>query len=396
MILLISSTFPPEPVVSANLSIDLATELSKIREVKVITPRPSRPKGFINNPHMMQYDQFEQVILQSFIYPKSGVFGRMIESFSFGKYAARYIKKNSKSLDCIYFNAWPLLAQFLIVHSAKKYSIPSIIHVQDIYPESLTDKFRLFQNILKKLLLPIDIYILRNSSKVITISPNMRTYLINSRGLNKRKVELIYNWQNEDRFLFYKKSEIRDPLKAYLTFMYLGSLNKTASIKFIISAFKTNRIINSRLIIAGSGSEKDSLVSMVDNSINPNIEFWDAPLTMVPEIQDKADVLILPLNKGAARFALPSKLIAYMLSAKPIIACIDSESDTASIIIKSDCGWIIPPESTSELIMLINKTTSLSKKELERKGNNGFNYAIKNFSRKENLQKLVNLILETF
>jgi hypothetical protein len=51
MILLVTAVFPPEPVVSANLSFDIAGELAKKHEVTVISPKPTRPfnKVFDNN-----------------------------------------------------------------------------------------------------------------------------------------------------------------------------------------------------------------------------------------------------------------------------------------------------------------------------------------------------------
>jgi hypothetical protein len=48
-----------------------------------------------------------------------------------------------------------------------------------------------------------------------------------------------------------------------------------------------------------------------------NIEFWDAPLELVPELQSQASVLLFTLKKGLGKTASPSKLPAYMFSKKP-------------------------------------------------------------------------------
>jgi hypothetical protein len=45
-VVVISAVFPPEPVVSATLSADLARELAKKNNVTVLSPMPSRPLGF--------------------------------------------------------------------------------------------------------------------------------------------------------------------------------------------------------------------------------------------------------------------------------------------------------------------------------------------------------------
>jgi hypothetical protein len=44
-ILIVSCVFPPEPVVSANLSFDIAGELAFKNNVTVISPLPTRPYG---------------------------------------------------------------------------------------------------------------------------------------------------------------------------------------------------------------------------------------------------------------------------------------------------------------------------------------------------------------
>lgn len=399
MILLISSTFPPEPVVSASLSFDLAIALSEVRKVKVLTPRPSRPIGFSFENSVENNNLYEQIILPSFISPKYGLLGRMLESYSFGKHSSRYICSKHLDITCIYLNAWPLLAQLLIVKAAKRYSIPTVIHIQDIYPESLTNKIPLLGNTLLKLLLPLDKLILRNSKRIVAISKNMATYLSMTRGIPHDKINVINNWQDEKHFMdsgmLIKDIKSNEYINNIYTFMYLGNIGPIAGIEFIISTFAKLMSYNIRLIIAGSGSRKKDCIKIVESSGCPNITFCDVPYGKVAEIQKKADVMLLPMKRGSDLSSIPSKLPAYMLSRKPIIACVDSESDTANAILKAKCGWIIPPENMNELIKITNYILSLSKEELEIKGLNGFNYAIENFSKRENLPKLVNFILET-
>jgi len=289
-----------------------------------------------------------------------------------------------------------LLSQYLIVKIAKKYSIQSIIHVQDIYPESLLQKLPFFKKIFFKLLLPIDIYSLKNSSHVVTISLKIKKYLIESRDLKEGKVGLVYNWQNEEMFLENRNANDKVPKdNFYFTFMFLGSLNKTSSIESIISAFGTSRLENARLVIAGNGSKKSSLKSLAESFKRSKIEFWDVPMLDVPITQNKADVLILSLKRGASQFAFPSKIIAYMLSEKPIIACVDKDSDTANAIEQANCGWIVPAEDEEALAQTMIMAVSEKESVLRSYGRNGFNYALENYSKKTNLQKLLTIINHT-
>ncbi|MCB4234535.1 hypothetical protein LDL59_03830 [Kaistella anthropi] len=94
-ILIISCVFPPEPVVSAQLSLDIAEALSKNNDVTVISPRPTRPMDFKFDEKQSNYP-FTHIVADSFTYPKSKIYGRMKESYSFGRWCEKYIKKIMK------------------------------------------------------------------------------------------------------------------------------------------------------------------------------------------------------------------------------------------------------------------------------------------------------------
>jgi glycosyltransferase involved in cell wall biosynthesis len=400
MILIISSVFPPEPIVSASIAFDLASKLSEKYEIKVLTPRPSRPFGFYfkETPNKCNYT-FEQIILNSFTFPQSRILGRMRESYSFGRHAIRYIKKNNERIRCIYLNTFPLLAQYLIVKASKKYGIPAVIHIQDIYPESLTNKLPFFKKLIWKILLPIDKFSLKNATRIVVISEIMSDVYTKTRGIEKEKMDIIFNWQNEEEFINYKNSEANNYNKLQnnkpFTFMYLGNIGPVAKVEFVIQSFHRAKLQTSVLIIAGSGSKKEDCINLANSLENHHISFMEVPLGKVPEIQNTADVMVLPLIKGAALSSIPSKLPAYMFSAKPIIACVDENSDTARVIKTANCGWIVAPENIDALADTMTYVSQLSHKHLQQLGNNGFNYALQFFSRNNNLARLTNIIEET-
>ncbi|MCK5136211.1 MAG: glycosyltransferase family 4 protein [Bacteroidales bacterium] len=393
-ILIVAAVFPPEPVVSASRSYELARELSRDYSVKVVTPRPSRPLGYVFKKHIEYENSFEQTILNSFVFPRSRLIGRLRESYSFGKHIADYIRKNRNEIGCVFVGAWPLFAQYFIVRASVKYSIPSVISVQDIYPESLLEKLPAFRKLVHRLLLPIDKYSLRNSTKVATISPNMKDYLVRTRGLEEQNIEVVHNWSQSEKFLKFNHTGKRNCRSKPFTFMFLGSLSPTAGVDTIIKSYCIGQINDSRLIIAGNGSERDSLMKLANSYTGSNIEFWDAQPEEVLTIQDQADVLLLSLRKGSAFYALPSKLCSYMLSEKPIIACVDQGSDSANIIKAAGCGWVIPPDNLDVLADTMQRTAKMTLKDLQDYGAHGYKFALHNFSREENLNRLVNIILD--
>lgn len=388
-ILIISAVFPPEPVVSANLSKDIALELSKNNEVTVLCPSPSRPLGF-HFESLKKEEKYKIIRVNSFVCAESKLTGRFKESFSFGKHCAKYIRKNFKNIDCIYLNSWPLASQYLIIKKAKKYNIPCILHIQDIYPESLAGKLPgLLRSFFYHLLLPFDKFIIQNASKVLCISPNMISYLSEKRKSDKSKFELIRNWQDDERFLDFNPTILE---KKSFIFMYVGSISASAGVELLIHSFHQCDLPESKLLIVGNGAEKQKCVETAQKLNNTNIEFYDIIPKNVPQMQSKADVLLLPLKKGISRTATPSKLTAYLFSAKPVIACVEPESDVAHILKEANCGFIVAPENIELLAIKMKEAHQLEKEKLKELGCNGKMYAKNNLSRKINLNKVVNSI----
>ncbi len=392
-ILIISAVFPPEPIVSAQLSLDIATELSKNNSVVVLSPKSTRPYNFKFEKNDLVYP-FEHIITKSYTCPKSKLLGRMRESYSFGKHCVKYIEEHHKTIDRIYLNAWPLLSQYLIVKAAKRYNIITITHVQDIYPESITNKIPIGKNFFYHLLLPIDKYILRNSNKVLCISDNMMKQLTTTRRVSAEKFVVVNNWQNEEAFIEFERNELQSKdNNSPFTFMYLGNNGPVAGVEFLIKAFVKADIDNSQLIVAGSGSRTEACKELAANlNSTDKIKFVPVPEGKVPEIQSLADVMLLPVKTGGAMSSIPSKLPAYMFSSKPIIGSLDLDSDTARAIIKANAGIVIEPENELKLIYSMREVAKWTEADLLEKGRNGFLYALDNFSRKTNLKKVVEII----
>lgn len=394
-ILIISAVFPPEPVVSASLSKDIAFELAKENKVTVLCPNPTRPHGF-NFTKGVGVKDYKVVRLNSYTCSASKILNRFRESYSFGKHSFKYIADNHKNIDVIYANTWPLLAQYFTVKAARKYNIPIIIHVQDLYPESLSNKIPLLNKVLNFILLPIDKYVLRNATKVIAISNKMKDYLLRTRKIEPATIEVVQNWQDEEGFINYDTLEnSNETANKVFTFMYLGNIGPVAGIELLIAAFVKANIKNCKFVIAGSGSMRESLERIVKNKKIQNLEFWSVPEGKVPEIQAKADIMLLPVKKGAASSSIPSKLPAYMFSKRPIIACVDEDSDTARVINSANCGWVLAPDDISALSKMMEQVVLISKEDSQELGMNGFNYAIDNLSKMKNLEKVIKCITDT-
>ena len=199
--------------------------------------------------------------------------------------------------------------------------------------------------------------------------------------------------QDEKPFLEYAKNRKQKTKGSPFTFMYVGNVGPLAGIDVLFDAFEKTELKNARLIIAGSGPAKEYLCRKAKH-YSCTIEFWDVPTGKVPETQSMADVLLLPVKKGFAKYSVPSKLVAYMFSAKPIIASVDADSDTAECVRGSGAGWVAEPESVKSLGKCMEQAFYSSEDILRQKGGRGYDYAMDKFSKKENLEILSRICVD--
>lgn len=397
-VLIITGVFYPEPVVSAGLMKDLAQELSKDYKVTVLRPKPSRPMGFQIPEYSCDRFPFEVIETDSYVHPASSLIGRGRESYDMGRCCVKYIEQHHDEICFIYNAPWHMFGRNMIAKAALKYNIPYITPVQDVYPESLLSKFPnipFLKKIINAVLLPSDKYLLSNAARIHTISEKMVDYLSKTRGIDKNHFVAIRNWQDERDFVKYVNAHQNEAKgDAPFTFMYMGNVGPLAGIEVLFDALRNAQLPNVRLVVAGSGSAKQSLMEKAKTYKDCLIEFWDVPAGKVPETQSKADVMCLPLKKGYAMSSIPSKLPAYMFSKKPVLASVDAESDTAMCIRDNHAGWVALPEDAESVANAMKEAYSLSDEELDRIGENGFEFAIDNLSRTRNLQKLYKACVE--
>lgn len=386
-ILIVSAVFPPEPVVSASISYELANKLSENYNVTVVCPKPSRPKGKVYDKTDSAKEPFERIVLDSFVCPSSNFIGRLKESFSLGMATKKYIEQNHDNINCAYLNTWPMLAQYITLKTLKKYNIPSVLHIQDIYPESMLPRLGFFGRIVKNILLKIDKRYLSIADEILAISDNMKSYLCMSRGFNKNSVHVVRNWQDNTKFTIF--SDIKNDK---FTFMFLGSISPAADVPFLVKSFIKSGLENARMIVAGDGSDREKCETIAKANKSSDIHFCSVSPEDVPRIQSKADVLLLPLRKGVGITASPSKLPAYMFSSKPIIACVDYGTDVEYVINSCNCGWITSPENENELVEKMEEVVNISAIELSEMGKRAKLYAECHFTKDINLQKIVSVI----
>lgn len=405
-IIIISAVYPPEPVVSACMGHDLARCLADQKyRVTVVCPQPSRPVNAdyhqYTNPGSIVVtleEEVEIVRLPSFAAPASSLISRLRESWSFGRHVCRYLAANEQKPDVMYVNAWPLLAQAQIIRYAERNRIPVILQIMDIYPESLFGKLpAILRDIVSLPLLKLDTWIAQQARSVVVISDNMQRTYTGSRRIPADRIATIPTWQ--DDALFEHVPDRIDACRRYgipnnlFTFLYLGNIGPVAGVDFLIRAFHEAAIDAAQLVIVGDGSAKADCVKLVGHLNTAHVHFISDPdAGNVALLQSMAHIFLLPLKRGAGMSSIPSKLPAYLFSAKPVLATVDTDSDTARLIQEAKCGWIGAPEDLEWLASKMREVVCMTNEELLALGEKGKEFGRTHYSKTQGVQRLAGIV----
>jgi glycosyltransferase involved in cell wall biosynthesis len=146
-------------------------------------------------------------------------------------------------------------------------------------------------------------------------------------------------------------------------------------------------------MIAGDGSMAEHCRWLASKGSNPRIVFHQPwKLSETTKVLQAADLLILPTQGEQSMVSVPSKLISYMFSARPVLALAQQDSEIANTILDSDSGWVVQPGNQQELSRQILEISTFNKSELGRRGEAGGNFARRYYSKSANLPKVIDVL----
>ncbi len=243
---------------------------------------------------------------------------------------------------------------------AKKFRVPCICEIRDLWPESLVAYGLLKGNSLTaKVLYRAERWIYEQADSIVMTWEGGKDYICH-RGWDNRidlgKVKHISNGVSLEAFD--KNSEeyqVADPdldNKGYINLVYAGSLGKVNHLGLLLDAAKIiqNRgPARFRFLIYGSGEEKEALEKRCRDENLDNVMFKGRiEKKFVPSVLKKARVNILhnastSLDKyGQSQ----NKLFEYLAAGRCIV---QTYSTGYSIIEKHNCGICAPLQNAEEI-----------------------------------------------
>jgi glycosyltransferase involved in cell wall biosynthesis len=274
-----------------------------------------------------------------------------------------------------------------------------VLSIQDVYPESLIALKKLNPStIVAGLLRWLDSRIAQIASAVVVISASVKAIYSLDRKIPQEKIHLIPNWRTMENQASVEVARQQRKLWGIhaddFLVVFAGNVAAACGIERVIGAVSglgDNTLV--RLVIAGSGSALEACRNVARQHKSRNVIFSGPFLANETlAILSAGDILILPTQGDQSLVCMPSKLISYMMSGRPVLAVARLDSDLARVVNEAGCGWVVEPGESEELVRQLEIIVAMERSKLTRMGLLGRQYALTHFSTEACLPKLVAVI----
>jgi len=383
--LIVCYAFPPEPAPGGVMARELAEDLAKAgHEVTVITGFPNHPEGKlypgwkrrwrdIDNTRPFRLVRTWHTISRSKRIAPRGLFyltfalSCLLNGVLLGRF------------DLVYCDSTPIVGAVTCWMLAVAKRAALVYGIFDMYPEAIVDAGLLSPGLVSDALLWMDCFVCRRADRNMVISEGFRQRLI-QRGLPDESVVILPMWVDRDDIhpqdrLNAWREEQGIPDEAFVC-LFAGTIGLVSGAQVLVEVAELLAddpdVI---MLFVGQGLAKDEAQRAAEQTGLENMLFLDfQPREHLSEVQATADVSLVTLLPGKGRNSVPSKVISYMAAARPIVASVDEDSDTARWIDEAGCGIVVPPQDAQAIAEAIRelRADEAPARELGERGRESF------------------------
>lgn len=303
----------------------------------------------------------------------------------------------AKDIDCIYLASTPPIQGVLGGMLRKLKRVPFVYNLQDIFPDSLAGTGLAKKGgLLWKIGRVIEDFTYRNADKIVVISQDFKRNIM-AKGVPEEKIEVIYNWVEQDAVVNISRSENKlfdeyhlDRSNFYVT--YCGNIGLTQNMDMLLEAAKELEDISDlHFVLVGNGAYKEQLEKIiVDRNVKNVTTLPFQPYEDIAHVFSLGDVSLVISKPGVGENSVPSKTWSIMSAERPVLANFD-ENELKDIIDNNQCGIFTKAgdkEAFKDAIMRLYNDRELCRTM----GQNGRKFVMENLTKEVGTQKYVDVI----
>lgn len=309
--------------------------------------------------------------------------------------------KDARSCDLMFISSTPPIqgAMAALVKKCRRDHIPFIYNLQDIFPDSLVGTgLAKKDGLLWEIGRVIEGFTYRNADKIIVISQDFKRNIM-AKGVPEEKIEVIYNWVDEQAVVNIPRNENKlfekynlDTNKFYIT--YCGNIGLTQNMDLLLDVAKElSTEENIHFVLVGEGADKARVKSRVENENINNISFLPfQPYEDISHVFSLGDAGLIISKPGVGENSVPSKTWSIMSAECPVIANFD-ENEIKTILSENNCGIFTKAGDKEAFKNAILELYSNKDKAVQL-GKNGRQFIMENLTREIGTSKYVKVVKE--
>lgn len=364
--------------------------------VSVVTGYPNRPGGKLYSGYRQRF-RFSEVIDGIVVHRVPLVVNHSrkalerVANFLTFSMSALSVTPAVLDADVVYAYATPATAAIPAQIWHKLFGIPYVLHVQDLWPESVTDSGMLGTGPVNRVAAAMLRFWLDrlygNAAGLIAISPGMQRLLV-ERGYREDRCAVVYNWAAEHAITVKSGDSFSNN---GLRLLYAGNLGRMQDLETVISAARRfDENTDFQLDIAGGGLLEDDLRAAAAGSSNTRF-LGKLSLEDVGKRYLEADFQLVTLKDiPIFRTTVPSKLQSSLAAGVPVITTV--QGDVADLITQYDAGIVAEPENAESLAQAFKTALNMSPTQRARMGANAQRLYAEKMSHASSTSKIVAML----
>lgn len=322
---------------------------------------------------------------------------KVLSFLNFMLKALRITYSRRKDFDKIYATSTPLSVGLPALFANLILKKPYIFEVRDLWPQAPIELGAIKNPLVISFLRKLEKTIYEKAEKIIALSPGMKEGVIKT-GITPDRVRVIPNMSKPKEFYPREKSQSVSAKYSIdlnkISIIYFGSIGISNGLDSVLRFWSQLDTEEFQFVIAGEGSEKDSLQNLCNQLKIENVMFLgNYRMEVISEIVNCCDISLISFkNLPILDTNSPNKFFDSLSAGKPVI--VNSNGWTKDLVLKHNLGFVYNSEDFESFNVMIDKIKK-SKNCFEELGNNSRKVSLEAFDRNKLCNELVDFVMRS-